>query len=205
MSLTSEQAKLILDADAALAAKRVQSGRNLTQGHRAYLQQVAGDDIPADGLAKNQVELARILGVSRSCIVKWSRTPEAPKSKSNGKHEISEWLEFIKKNGLKGSDEIDGADLKSRRLLAQCLKIEAELDILRGNWLPVRMIERYMQDIFTGCRAKILQAPMDEQAKDEVLNELARLQDNDFGVRPNAGAAKQEPVSLETAAAPDSE
>jgi len=204
MSLTSEQAKLILDADAALAAKRVQSGRNLTQGHRAYLQQVAGDDIPADGLAKNQVELARILGVSRSCIVKWSRTPEAPKSKSNGKHEISEWLEFIKKNGLKGSDEIDGADLKSRRLLAQCLKIEAELDILRGNWLPVRMIERYMQDIFTGCRAKILQAPMDEQAKDEVLNELARLQDNDFGVRPNAGAAKQEPVSLETAAAPDS-
>ena len=203
MSLTSDQARLLLDADSALAAKRIKSGRNLTQGHRVYLQQVAGDDIPADGLAKNQVELARILGVSRSCIVKWSRTPEAPKPKSNGKHDISEWLEFIKKNGLKGSDETDGADLKSRRLLAQCLKIEAELEILRGNWLPVQLVERYMQDIFTGCRAKILQAPMDEQAKDEVLNELARLQDNDFGVRANSGEAKQEPVSLEAAATPD--
>jgi len=204
MSLSPEQARMLLDADAGLAAKRIKSGKNLTQGHRAYLQQVAGDNLPADGLAKNHVELAQILGVSRSSIVKWSRNPDAPKARSNGKHDIAEWLEFIKKNGLKGSDEIDGADLKSRRLLAQCLKIEAELEILRGNWLPVKMIERYMQDIFTGCRAKILQAPMDDQAKDEVLNELARLQDNDYGLRANSGTAKQEPVSLEAPAAPNS-
>jgi len=204
MSLTPIQAKQLLDADAALAVNRIKDGKNLTQGHRAYLLKISGDDLPPDGHARNHVELAQLLGVSRSSIVKWSREPNAPKAKPNGRHDIAAWLEFIKLNGLKGSDEMDGGDLKSRRLLAQCLKIEAELDILRGNWLPVRMIERYMQDIFTGCRAKILQAPMDEQAKDEVLNELARLQDNDFGVRPNAGAAKQEPVSLETAAAPDS-
>jgi hypothetical protein len=204
MSITPEQAKLILDADAALAFKRMQAGKkNLTQGLRAHLHQVAGDNIPPDGHAKNQVELAQILGVSRSCIVKWSKTPEAPKAKSNGRHDISKWLEFIQENGLKGSEETDGGDLKSRRLLAQCLKIEAELEILRGNWLPVQLVERYMQDIFTGCRAKILQAPMDEQAKDEVLNELARLQDNDFGIRANSGEAKQEPVGLETAATPD--
>lgn len=203
MSLTPQQAKQLLAADAALAVNTIKDGKSISQGQRAYLLKIAGDDIPADGHARNQVELAQILGVSRSCIVKWARTSTAPKTKSNGRHDIAEWLEFIQKNGLKGSGELDGDDLKSRRLRAQCLKIEAELDILRGNWLPVQLVERYMQDIFTGCRAKILQAPMDEQAKDEVLNELARLQNNDFGIRPNSGEAKQEPVGLETAAPPD--
>ena len=203
MSLTTKQAKQILDADAALAVKRLQDGKNLSQGHRAYLLKVSGEDLPSDGHARNHVELAQILGVSRSSIVKWSREPDAPKSKSNGRHDIAEWLEFIKRNGLKGSDDINGADLKSRRLLAQCLKIEAELEILRQNWLPVQMIERYMQDIFTACRAKILQAPMDAQATDEVLNELSRLQDNDYGVRSHAGSAKQEPFGMETASTPD--
>lgn len=200
MSLTSGQAKQLLDADAALAVKRIKSGKNLTQGHRAYLLQIAGDDIPSDGMAKNQVELAKILGVSRSSIVKWARQPDSPKPKSNGRHDIAEWLEFIKVNGLKGSDSLEADDLKSRRLLAQCLKIEAELEILRGNWLPLKLIERFMQDIFTACRAKILQAPLDDQAKDEVLNELARLQDNDFGVRANPRKTEQEFSGVEPTA-----
>jgi len=197
MSLTSGQAKQLLDADAALAVKRIKSGKNLTQGHRAYLLNIAGDDIPSDGMAKNQVELAKILGVSRSSIVKWARQSDSPKPKSNGRHDIAEWLEFIKVNGLKGSDSLEADDLKSRRLLAQCLKIEAELEILRGNWLPLKLIERFMQDIFTACRAKILQAPLDDQAKDEVLNELARLQDNDFGIRANPRKTEQEFSNVE--------
>lgn len=200
MSLTSGQAKQLLDADAALAVKRIKSGKNLTQGHRAYLLNIAGDDIPSDGMAKNQVELAKILGVSRSSIVKWARQSDSPKPKSNGRHDIAEWLEFIKVNGLKGSDSLEADDLKSRRLLAQCLKIEAELEILRGNWLPLKLIERFMQDIFTACRAKILQAPLDDQAKDEVLNELARLQDNDFGVRANPRKTEQEFSGVEPTA-----
>lgn len=200
MSLTSGQAKQLLDADAALAVKRIKSGKNLTQGHRAYLLNIAGDDIPSDGMAKNQVELAKILGVSRSSIVKWARQSDSPKPKSNGRHDIAEWLEFIKVNGLKGSDSLEADDLKSRRLLAQCLKIEAELEILRGNWLPLKLIERFMQDIFTACRAKILQAPLDDQAKDEVLNELARLQDNDFGIRANPRKTEQEFSGVEPTA-----
>tara|TARA_R100000742_G_C4247436_1_gene66147 strand:- start:284 stop:859 length:576 start_codon:yes stop_codon:yes gene_type:complete len=191
MSLTSEQAKKLLEADAALAVQRIKSGKNLTQGHRAYLLNIAGEDVPSDGLAKNQVELAKILGVSRSSIVKWSRQSNAPKAKANGKHDIAAWLEFIKENGLKGSNEVEADDLKSRRLLAQCLKIEAELEILRSNWLPLRLIERYMEDVFTACRAKILQCQIDDQAKDEILNELSRLQDNDFGVRANPREAEQ--------------
>ena len=88
-------------------------------------------------------------------------------------------------------EEEGEGDLKRRRLLAQCLKIEAELDIIRGNWLPKALVDRYMQDIFTACRAKVLQSPLDEQATDEVLHELARLQKIDFAIRPDDSEPKR--------------
>jgi hypothetical protein len=184
--ITPEFADKVLEADAALAAKKINEGKGMTSSQRAYYLSVSGkSNIPANGLANNHVELARILNVSRSSVVKWARQEGAPKPKPNGNHDISEWLLFIKEHGLKGAEEEGEGDLKRRRLLAQCLKIEAELDIIRGNWLPKALVDRYMQDIFTACRSKILQSPLDEQATDEVLYELARLQKIEFAVRPD--------------------
>jgi len=203
--ITPEIADKVLAADAALAAKKIPEGKGLTSSQRAYYLSVSGkhNKIPESGLASNQVELAKLLGVSRSSVVKWARQEGAPKPKPNGKHDISELLLFIKEHGLKGPEEEGEGDLKSRRLLAQCLKIEAELDIIRSNWLPKVLVDRYMQDIFTACRAKILQSPLDEQATDEILHELARLQKIDFAVRPNGGEPKQELQSVEPATTPD--
>ena len=203
-SITPELAGKLLAADAALAFKKLQDGKGITSSQRAYLLSVAGKTIVAEnGLAKNHVELAKILNVSRSSVVKWARHEEAPKPKSNGQHDISEWLGFIRNHGLKGSEYEDEGDLKRRRILAQCLKLEAELDIVRGNWLPKALVDRYMQDIFTACRAKVLQSPLDEQATDEVLHELARLQKIDFAIRPDDSEPKRELQGMATDAAPD--
>ena len=203
-SITPELADKLLEADAALAYKKLQDGKGITSSQRAYLLSVAGKTaLSNNGLARNHVELAKILGVSRSSVVKWSRHEEAPKAKSNGPHDISEWLGFIKSHGLKGAEYEDEGDLKRRRILAQCLKLEAELDIVRGNWLPKALVDRYMQDIFTACRAKILQSPLDEQATDEILHELARLQKIEFAIRADLNEPELELQSVGTAAAPN--
>ena len=203
-SITPELADKLLEADAALAYKKLQDGKGITSSQRAYLLSVAGKTSLSDnGYARNHVELAKILGVSRSSVVKWARHEESPKAKSNGQHDISEWLTFIKQHGLKGAEYEDEGDLKRRRILAQCLKLEAELDIVRGNWLPKALVDRYMQDIFTACRAKILQSPLDEQATDEILNELARLQKTEFAIRPDINEPQPEFQSMGTAAAPN--
>ena len=202
--ITPEFADKVLEADAALAAKKINEGKGMTSSQRAYYLSVSGKhNIPASGLANNHVELARLLNVSRSSIVKCARQEAAPKPKPNGKHDISEWLLFIKEHGLKGAEEEGEGDLKRRRLLAQCLKIEAELDIIRGNWLPKALVDRYMQDIFTACRSKILQSPLDEQAADEVLHELARLQKIEFAVRSDDNESKLQLPSVASTAAPD--
>ena len=203
-SITPELADKLLEADAALAFKKLQDGKGITSSQRAYLLSVAGKTaLSNNGQARNHVELAKILGVSRSSVVKWSRHEAAPKAKSNGQHDISEWLGFIKSHGLKGAEYEDEGDLKRRRILAQCLKLEAELDIVRGNWLPKALVDRYMQDIFTACRAKILQSPLDEQATDEILHELARLQKIEFAIRADLNEPELELQSVGTAAAPN--
>ena len=203
-SITPELADKLLEADAALAYKKLQDGKGITSSQRAYLLSVAGKTSLSDnGYARNHVELAKILGVSRSSVVKWARHEESPKAKSNGQHDISEWLTFIKQHGLKGAEYEDEGDLKRRRILAQCLKLEAELDIVRGYWLPKALVDRYMQDIFTACRAKILQSPLDEQATDEILHELARLQKIEFAIRADLNEPELELQSVGTAAAPN--
>ena len=79
-------------------------------------------------------------------------------------------------------------DLRDRKMLGQCLKIEAELEILKGEWVPKGLVKRFMEDVFVACRSKILQCQMDEQAKDEILNELTRLKEQDLGMeRGNGG------------------
>ena len=198
--ITPEFADKVLEADAALAAKKINEGKGMTSSQRAYYVSVSGKNniIPENGLANNHVELAKLLNVSRSSVVKWARQEGAPKPKPNGKHDISQWILFVKEHGLKGAEEESEGDLKRRRLLAQCLKIEAELDIIRGNWIPKALVDRYMQDIFTACRSKILQSPLDEQATDEVLHELARLQKIEFAVRANSNESELQLSSLAT-------
>ena len=193
MEIDSKLARQVLDADLANMAKRVKEGKSLTANQRAHFLQATGQmPLPETGLAKNKVELAGILGVARQTIYKWTKLDEAPSPNQDGTHNIADWLAFVKMRHLKGAEEEGGMALPDRKLLGQCLKIEAELEILKGNWIPKGLVKRFMEDVFTACRSKILHSQMDEQAKDEVLNELTRLNESNFGLDTSAGRAKDD-------------
>ena len=106
---------------------------------------------------------------------------------------------------LKGADEEGGMALPDRKLLGQCLKIEAELEILKGNWIPKGLVKRFMEDVFTACRSKILHSQMDEQAKDEVLNELTRLNESNFGLDTSTDRAKDDLQDVVASSSADSD
>ena len=206
MEIDSKLAQKVLDADLANMAKRVNEGKNLTANQRAHFMQATGQmPLPKTGLAKNKVELAAILGVARQTIYKWTKLDEAPSPNQDGTHNIADWLAFIKLRNLKGADEEGGMALADRKLLGQCLKIEAELEILKGNWIPKGLVKRFMEDVFTACRSKILHSQMDEQAKDEVLNELTRLNESNFGLDTSAGRAKDDLQDVVASSSADSD
>ncbi len=206
MEIDSKLAQKVLDADLANMAKRVNEGKNLTANQRAHFMQATGQmPLPETGLAKNKVELAAILGVARQTIYKWTKLDEAPSPNQDGTHNIADWLAFVKMRHLKGADEEGGMALPDRKLLGQCLKIEAELEILKGNWIPKGLVKRFMEDVFTACRSKILHSQMDEQAKDEILNELTRLNESNFGLDTSAGRAKDDLQDVVASSSADSD
>ncbi|MBT5310270.1 MAG: hypothetical protein HOL38_01705 [Verrucomicrobia bacterium] len=206
MEIDSKLAQKVLDADLANMAKRVNEGKNLTANQRAHFMQATGQmPLPETGLAKNKVELAAILGVARQTIYKWTKLDEAPSPNQDGTHNIADWLAFVKMRHLKGADEEGGMALPDRKLLGQCLKIEAELEILKGNWIPKGLVKRFMEDVFTACRSKILHSQMDEQAKDEVLNELTRLNESNFGLDTSADRAKDDLQDVVASSSADSD
>ncbi len=206
MEIDSKLAQKVLDADLANMAKRVNEGKNLTANQRAHFMQATGQmPLPETGLAKNKVELAAILGVARQTIYKWTKLDEAPSPNQDGTHNIADWLAFVKMRHLKGADEEGGMALPDRKLLGQCLKIEAELEILKGNWIPKGLVKRFMEDVFTACRSKILHSQMDEQAKEEVLNELTRLNESNFGLDTSAGRAKDDLQDVVASSSADSD
>ena len=114
-------AQKVLDADLANMAMRVQEGKNLTANQRAHFLQATGQiALPESGVAKNKVELAGILGVTRQTIYKWQKHEDCPVPNSDGTYNIADWLAFIKLHGLKGSEDDSGMDLRDRKMLGQC-------------------------------------------------------------------------------------
>jgi DNA-binding transcriptional MerR regulator len=114
------------------------AGRTLTVAERALIEARASGSTDSTAYAKNIVELANILGVTRRTLNHWRKMDGAPKALSNGQYDVSAWREFVRLNGLKGGRELGGANqeaLKARRLLVDIEERELRLAIRRGEYL----------------------------------------------------------------------
>jgi DNA-binding transcriptional MerR regulator len=136
--LSQDKATKILDADFQNIVKKVAAGRTLTVAERALIEARASGSTNSTAYAKNIVELANILGVTRRTLNHWRKMDGAPKALSNGQYDVSAWREFVRLNGLKGGRELGGANqeaLKARRLLVDIEERELRLAIRRGEYL----------------------------------------------------------------------
>src|SRR5213083_1245686 len=72
VSLTAEQAAILLKGDLRNLAKKVQQGKTLSASERNLLQSTLAGETPA------AVELAAILGVDRKTVQRWRRIDGNP-------------------------------------------------------------------------------------------------------------------------------
>jgi len=144
--LPPDVARKLLHKDLANLVKRVHEGKKLTRAERTMLQNLAG--MPAGHAgpthARNYVELAEILGVSRQALGHWRRRKDAPKPAANGLHEVVAWREFMKRHDLKGSESsiADEEDiLKARKLLAEVEDRELRVAVKKGLYVPLDEVQ----------------------------------------------------------------
>lgn len=135
-------ANRILDKDLENIVKKVAQGKTLTSVERARIENAYKKEEPAkvSAYALNYVKLADILGITRQTINRWRKLKEAPKPLSNGKHNISKWRNFIKKNGLKEAESPEDEELKSRKLLAEVKQAELKLKVMEGTYVPIEKV-----------------------------------------------------------------
>lgn len=84
-------------------------------------------------------ELGKVLGVTRQTLNRWTKIDGAPKARSDGRHSISEWRNFMKSHDLSGKSH-DMETLKARKLLAECEKRELENSIKRRQFVSLEEV-----------------------------------------------------------------
>ncbi|QYY34596.1 hypothetical protein [Ruficoccus sp. ZRK36] len=144
MSINSEAAEKVLQKDLENVIKKVAGGKTLTSAERARVEALAAGSQDSTTYAKNLVQLAEILGVTRRTLSSWRKMEGAPAPLPNGEHEVARWREFIRIRGLKGSNDVGHPTeaLKARRLLVDIEERELRLSIKRGDYLHREDVRR---------------------------------------------------------------
>lgn len=132
-----QAAKKVLDKEFENLIRKVASGKTLTAAERARIEARAAGSQDSTAYAKNLVELAQLLGVTRRTLTTWRKQTGAPKPEANGQHDVAAWREFVRSRGLKGGGEPvhNQEALKARKLLAEIEERELRLAIRRGDYL----------------------------------------------------------------------
>lgn len=153
--LTPELAQKLVKRNYANLVKKVASGKTLSNSELAIITAVA-DGKPTEtarAWAKDQVELATLLGVERKTIQRW-RKEGAPKAESDGRLNVEAWRAWMKANGKKGSEDDktpSKVQLEAKRLLLMNEKLEHEISILKGDYTR-------NSDVEADVRAMVLEA-----------------------------------------------
>ncbi len=147
-SLPPDLARKLLNKDLANLVQRVHHGGKLSRVERSMLQNLAsssaGGDKVGPAFARNFVDLADILGVTRQSITTWKKRKDAPTPAANGLHDVSTWREFMKRHDLKGAEpgtDFDTA-LRARKLLAEVEERELKVAVRKGLYVAVEDVRQ---------------------------------------------------------------
>ena len=172
MGLSPQQAKMLLQADEVLLANQIKNEKPLTKEQRERLEAIAAagntnnqteaaETSKTPKFAKNQTELADILGVSRKTIQRHVKNPDAPKTKSDGRMMVGEWRNYLAAKDVIDADDLDTSALKAKQILLQNTILQQRID--RNDGLTVlkadveqdtaAMIEKAKKELFSGPSA----------------------------------------------------
>lgn len=151
--ISREDAEDVLRQNLENIIKRAANGQPLTTPQLALMQQAAESDgtgrseIPALVFAKNQTELAKVLGFKdRKTIQRWLKEPGNPGRSANGKYSVAGWKAYAKSKGHILPEDSDGSNQtleKKKNLHLQNKLLDFKFKVLRKEYVPTADIEQW--------------------------------------------------------------
>lgn len=145
-SLPPDLARKLLNKDLANLVQRVQKGGKLTRAERAMLQNVASSTVGGEKLgpafARNYVDLAEVLGVTRQSLTTWRKRKDAPTPAANGLHDVAAWRDFMQRHDLKGASPAADEEtaLRARKLLAEVEDRELKVAVKKALYVSIEEV-----------------------------------------------------------------
>lgn len=151
--LDPKAAETVLKANYRNLVRKVQEGKTLSAGEVNLLQAIqAGGKAEVTTYAKNQAELAEILGVSRKTIQRAMKMDGHPTTRPDGRLEVGPWREFLGREDLDETGGMTPTELKARNLLLQNERLELQIAVMRKDYLPAVDVEKWGGEIGAAVR-----------------------------------------------------
>jgi transcriptional regulator with XRE-family HTH domain len=207
-----EKASKLLEGNLTNLGRKVLAGEPLTAAEVNILRDAAAEkgDGPAQRtFAKNQTELAEMLGVSRKTIQRYAKRDDAPAARSDGRLSVREWREYLGRHDVLGIDEdVSQTEGRARQILLQNKKLEIQIREMEAVLVPTVEVEKSVGEMIGAAKGILLTGPaalapqvvgVSIPEAETILREwlhdaLARLHQNPLGLKPkgkgsNGGAA----------------
>lgn len=153
----------MLKADLRNLSSKLKDGKPLAAGERAALQSIAqGGEASAVAFAHNQVDLARLLGVTRKTIQRHLKREGNPGARADGRYDVLAWREYLKAFGSAGEDEADKIDAgreRARNILLKNERLEFDLAVARREYVSAEEVEKAVAAMIGTARRRLLSGP----------------------------------------------
>lgn len=154
----SDRAKKLLVANVLNLARKLQDGKTLSAYEVELLRQEAGTPAKEEPKwAKNQVELAKEMGVTRKSIQRWRAEPGFPSPASNGRYDVTAVKAWrSRRDGVTPLDDESptATALKAENLLLQNEKLSFQIGILKGEYIPRGSVKRIWTGFVNGAKTR---------------------------------------------------
>ena len=137
-------------------------------------------DLEGAKYAKNQVELAKAVGVCRDTIHAWRKEVGFPPPTSNGRWDILATKEWMVRNGKEGrgaGDMPSKQEAQIEQILLQNRKLEIQIGVLQGNYYDKDEIAKQVSRMVGNLRRVLygLPATLAPQAVGATIAEAEQL------------------------------
>jgi hypothetical protein len=195
---TAAKVEAILKANIVNLGRKVLEGKTLSAFEIDLLRQEAGEPPIAAEYVSNQVELAAALGCNRKTIQRWLKEPGHPETAADGRYNVTAWRQWMADRGKRagvadGDDPLDVNRLRARNILLQNEKLEFQLRVLRKEYIPRDLVQKWGGDLGAAIRKVVTQLHLAapnlaglsipeiearmKEMEDEVLSQLHALDD----------------------------
>jgi transcriptional regulator with XRE-family HTH domain len=159
--ITEENAEKVKQKVVSNILTKVREGKTPTAMEMELLDKyTASSDVGFSGTyAKNQTELAKLIGVDRKTIQRWRKDPTFPKPKADGRYTLSEAVAWKDAMGSTAGDLTSKESAQVKSILLQNEKLEIQVGILKSEYTPNVDIDQQVAEMVQQAKRELLALP----------------------------------------------